>query len=124
MVVALSCLGLTPHLGPAPFAVIAGICALAGTGHLGWVTWRIASPGTPAAPHWSDLWCYGAVPLLLYLLLGATAVAAFQGARWASYAFAADTLALLLIGVRNAWDLVTWLAPGGPLPESRPPGEG
>ena len=42
------------------------------------------------------------------------------GLGWAPYAVAANTLALLLIGVRNAWDLVTWLAPSGSAGESQP----
>lgn len=123
MVVVLSAIALAPHLHPAHVAALVGFCALVGAVHLGWTTWRIASPKTPAAPHWSDIWCYGAAPLLLYLLLGAGADAAMQRVSWAAYAIAAATLALLLVGVRNAWDLVTWLAPDGPVPASQPPAD-
>ena len=120
MVVVLSAAALAPRLPPTPLAAIFGLCAAVGAVHLGWVTWRIASPNTPAAPHWSDVWCYGAAPLLLYLALAGCAAGVLAGLGWAPYAVAANTLALLLIGVRNAWDLVTWLAPSGPAGESQP----
>jgi multisubunit Na+/H+ antiporter MnhB subunit len=124
VVVVLSGVALAPRLHAAPAAALVGCCAVAGAVHLAVVTWRIASPRTPAPPHWSDLWCYGVAPLALYLLLAAAAVAAFLRLSWAPYAVAADTLALLLIGVRNAWDLVTWLAPGGSAGQGQPPAPG
>ena len=62
-------------------------------------------------PHWTDFWCYGVMPLGVYLGLGGVATGLWIGAAWASNALAATLLALLLLGVRNAWDLVTWMAP-------------
>ncbi|HEX4507471.1 MAG TPA: hypothetical protein VH722_17210 [Alphaproteobacteria bacterium] len=60
--------------------------------------------------HWSDFWWYGAAPVAVYLALaGAGAIT------WAHIPHAADLLALclialLLVTIRNAWDLITWLA--------------
>ena len=58
--------------------------------------------------HWSDPWCYGVAPTLLFavialcpLLLDPTDAARGVGAAAAG---------LVLLGVRNAWDLVTTLA--------------
>jgi hypothetical protein len=59
----------------------------------------------------SDVWLYGVVPSLLYLVLGAVALG-FLGAReWATDALAGVLVAMLLSCIRNEWDLVTWLAP-------------
>jgi hypothetical protein len=61
--------------------------------------------------HWSDFWYYGVVPTLAYL-----ALCIANGAIWlqkphATFFEALGLLALLLVAIRNAWDLVTWLAP-------------
>jgi hypothetical protein len=55
------------------------------------------------------LWYIG-LPILSYLLILSTA-----GQIWRSGRFALDTLAaaailFLIIGIRNAWDLVLWMA--------------
>jgi len=36
---------------------------------------------------------------------------------------AALLLVLLLNAIRNAWDLISWMAPGGPAPPPAPPGK-
>jgi len=61
--------------------------------------------------HWSDLWCYGVAPTLAYLWLTAAAAMAFLRIAYGPYAVALGMIALLLICIRNAWDLATWLAP-------------
>lgn len=62
-------------------------------------------------PHWSDFWCYGALPGVLYLGLIADAAGLFQASPTAVLVLAGLLLALLLTGIRNAWDLITWMAP-------------
>lgn len=115
VVVVISAVALAPHLHPTHLATVVGICALAGVANLVFVIRGMALRMTPAEPHWTDLWCYGVLPLVLYLALGGAAAAAFQKLSWAPYAVAGVSLALLLVGIRNAWDLVTWLAPGADL---------
>ena len=46
------------------------------------------------------------------------AVIVWVAPAWAPYALALVLLAHLLLGIRNEWDLVTWLAPGLPPVES------
>jgi hypothetical protein len=118
VVMVVSGAGLAPRLGTEAVATVLAICALAGAVHLGAVCHAIGSRKTPAPPHWSDVWMYGALPLVLYLALGASAAAVALALSWAAEAVGAASLALLLVGVRNAWDLVTWLAPGAPPPQS------
>lgn len=62
-------------------------------------------------PHWSDLWCYGVIPLGIYAGLEAMILTRMAGVEWGTFGMALSLLALLLIAIRNAWDLVTWLAP-------------
>jgi hypothetical protein len=61
--------------------------------------------------HWSDLWCYGVAPALAYLWMTGAAVTAFLRIPYGPYAVALGMIGLLLICIRNAWDLATWLAP-------------
>ena len=70
----------------------------------------------PDPPHWSDFWGYGAGPAALYLLLEAAAVSVWLNVAWAAYLLAALLLILLLAAIRNAWDLITWMAPARPPP--------
>jgi hypothetical protein len=56
-------------------------------------------------------WLMGiALPLLCYLLLGATGVAFLAGYAVAFDALAIVTVALLLNGVFGAWELLVWMA--------------
>jgi hypothetical protein len=61
--------------------------------------------------HWSDRWFYGVAPFAAYVVLGVADVGVLARWPYAVYAVSVSQLALLLIGVRNAWDLATWLAP-------------
>ena len=53
-------------------------------------------------------------PAVVYAALAATAGAAVWRAPHAAYAVGLVLLTLLVVAVRNAWDLVTWLAPRRP----------
>jgi hypothetical protein len=65
--------------------------------------------GAPAAPRWTDFIFYGALPGLAYLGLVFAAAAMWSGSEIGPYATAAGIMALLLIGIRDAWDLATYL---------------
>lgn len=111
IVLVISGVALAPRLSPLEAGTALGLCAAAGALHLGYVTWGIGSPNTPVPPHWSDLWCYGVAPVVLYLVLGAAAACTLAARPWAPEAVGGILLVLLLVAVRNAWDLVTWLTP-------------
>jgi len=110
-VLVLSAAALMPGITPRQFAVVAmgtsvwgvvrGVNSLVGISRI---------PG-PDKPHWSDAWCYGAIPLALSLALAWVAWSFWVGSAWAAYATAGVITGLLLITIRNEWDLVTWLAP-------------
>jgi L-asparagine transporter-like permease len=62
-------------------------------------------------PHWTDFWWYGVAPAVTYLALGATVVVVLAEHALAAETVAVAAMALLLVGIRNAWDLGTWIAP-------------
>ena len=78
-------------------------------------TLRMFLAGGDGVVHWSDPWCYAVAPAISYVLVG---VAAMAG--WA-LGLGALALVILMCGIRNAWDLITWLAPRGPGPGATPP---
>jgi hypothetical protein len=111
-VLCMSAVALAPGLPTSATAAIFGLIGLVGLANamracVGITTYR------PAAepPHWSDFWMYGAVPAAIYLGLCAASLAIGARAEWAPHGLAALLLMLLLVGIRNAWDLVTWIAP-------------
>jgi hypothetical protein len=54
------------------------------------------------------------LPVLAYGGLLADAVAVHFGRTGALFGFAGNVVMLMFIGIRNAWDVVTYLAIGGP----------
>jgi hypothetical protein len=111
-VLSVSAVAVAPGLPVAVTAGLFGLAALVGLGNAIWATIGIGFRRMgPEAPHWSDIWLYGVAPSAIYLGLIAAAIAFAERSAWAVYANAALLLALLLIGVRNAWDLITWMAP-------------
>ena len=64
-------------------------------------------------PHWTDIWFYGVIPTALSLALAVVAWGFWSEAAWAVHGVAVVITGILLICIRNEWDLVTWLAPMG-----------
>lgn len=110
-VLGLSAAALAPGIGPRAYAALTAAVALWGAarGVLSILGIRRLMREEPM--HWTDIWFYGVVPSAIYAALGVAAVGFWQGCGWAPYALAAGVTALLMLSVRNEWDLVTWLAP-------------
>jgi hypothetical protein len=122
MVLVTSALTAVPHLPQRAAASIVGAFGVLGLVYAANVSWMIRTKRVTAdAPHWTDIWCYGVVPTVLYLAMVAAAWTLETSKAWGPDAVAAVTLGLLLIGIRNAWDLVTWLAPAAKEAEARNP---
>ena len=109
-VLAMSAVGLMPGLSCRAYQLLAGAVALCGLvrgAHHSMVMLR-ANP-FPGA-HWSDGPCYAFGPAALYAAL-CVALAVLDGRSGALFdAVGLILAALLLLSVRNAWDLVTFLA--------------
>jgi hypothetical protein len=112
VVLSISAVAVMPRLAVSTAAAVFGLGALVGFANAirACIGIRTPRPEMETA-HWSDFWLYGGVPATIYLGLGVASVALWAGADWAVPASAALLLVLLLVGIRNAWDLVTWIAP-------------
>ncbi|HLZ82052.1 MAG TPA: hypothetical protein VKQ54_00695 [Caulobacteraceae bacterium] len=118
IVLTVSAVSEAPRLAIGARAVLVAVAALTGLGNGIWACIGMTRRAGVAPPHWSDFWLYGAAPTALYAALLLAAVAIGAWAPWAVHAMAAVLLALLLLGVRNGWDLITWMAPArGSSPE-------
>ena len=88
-----------------PLSAALGICGLSGLVYSAIVI-RRARRQTGYEPVWEDWVWYAALPCSSYAALTAAAFM-LSGSRNAFFAVAASALALLLIGIHNAWDTVT-----------------
>src|SRR3954467_7460171 len=110
-VLVLSALALTPGIDRDEVAIATGIVALWGLARGFWSIIGIRRLRTDREVHWTDPWFYGVIPSVLYLALGAVALAFWNDWPWAHDGLAALTVALLLSAIRNEWALITWIAP-------------
>ncbi len=113
MVLAMSAVALAPGLPGRVRGAAFGVMTLLGLFYAARACLGIARPrNANNPPHASDLWCYGVGPTALYGALAVvTALTFWTRANWAPTAMAGLLLTLLLLSLRNAWDLITWLAP-------------
>jgi hypothetical protein len=82
---------------------------LAGIIYSGFVGYRLPRLGNDYVPVRED-WLFNVIlPLLLYAGLLATGVLIWRWPRPTLYAVALVALALLFIGIRNAWDIAVWM---------------
>jgi hypothetical protein len=111
MVMVISAIAMAPRLGPVATAAAIEVAVLAGLAGAVRASLGIRAMTTGEIdPHWSDFWCYGVLPILLYLGLSVAALGLCWRADWAAEAISALLLILLSLNVRNAWDLVTAIA--------------
>ena len=110
-----SAVAVAPRMNPRVAAVILIVAAVAGLTNAVrtcFGIYQFAKDGNP--PHWSDAWCYGVAPGAIYLGLIGAAAGVWMGWSLAVGAGAALLMILMLVAIRNAWDLITWMAPRGP----------
>jgi hypothetical protein len=110
-----SAVAVVPAMKPRVAAVILIVAALMGFLNAVRTCFGILEfhkDGTP--PHWSDAWCYGVAPGAIYVGLIGSATGVWVGWPLAVSAGAALLMILMLVAIRNAWDLITWMAPRGP----------
>lgn len=123
-VLVLSAAALVPEIAPRSFAAVAGVIAAWGLvrGVMSFVGIRTLR-WNEEPPHWSDAWFYGAIPSLLFAALAGVGWAFWTEQHWAVNGVAVVINAILLVTIRNEWDLVTWLAPMADEPKHVPGGE-
>ena len=111
LVLVLSAAALAPAFTPHGFGLIDGAIALIGIVTSVRVIAGLRSRTMDPPPHWTDIWWYGVAPCVIYLLLLGVSAAIWVGEERGPLGVAVVALAMLLVSIHNAWDLVTWLAP-------------
>ena len=112
-----------PHQGTAALSAGLAVGGLAGVAYgcsIGVNMWRIATRETRYVPVRED-WIWNVIlPTTAYIALIVMAVLLWEHVTQAAlYGVAMLVLALLLMGVRNAWDLVVWISMDRP--QDKPP---
>jgi hypothetical protein len=99
---------LVPHLALRSVAVLIGGVAISGLAYLVWVK---------ALRHWreakldqDDLLFYVVLPYAGYLALLVAAAGLWTHGSYAALTLALASVLMLVIGIRNAWDLVIFMA--------------
>ena len=113
LILAISAVAIAPSLPIQTTAVLFAAVALVGLVFAvrSSIGIRQAPPPGIETPHWTDFWMYGVAPGVMYVGVLAAAVMLGMETPWAADALAALLLVLLLLSIRNAWDLITWIAP-------------
>jgi hypothetical protein len=106
---AITALLSAPWTALAPAALLLALGSLGGLAYAALVVWRLRQV-TNYQPEWDDWLWYGVLPLVAYMALVVFAVLLLNHAMSALFGVAAGLVLLLVIGIRNAWDVVTYLA--------------
>jgi hypothetical protein len=102
-----SALALAPSHTPISLSVLLGSSAVAGLVYAGFVTRRLLADGIADLP---DRLAYGLGPLVGYAAILVAAILFFNGSARAADVMASGVVLLLIVNVRNAWDLLLAMA--------------
>lgn len=118
VLVLLSALALFPHMTAPPMGAAATICGLLGLAYAVYVC--LAFLGKTVESYEGDLWRYGLGVAAVYAVLLAAGVVILAGQAAGPYLLAVVVIAMFLLMVNNAWDLVVFIAPrkDGPLDDA------
>jgi hypothetical protein len=107
-VMIVSCAAVVTTLPAPAMALAIAVPAVIGAYNSGAAFYRLASHQLDAT-HWTDYLYYGVLPAIGHIWLIAAAWLVWQAVPTAEYNVALGVMALLLLGIRDAWDLATWL---------------
>jgi hypothetical protein len=120
VVLAISALATAPGVTSHTAGGLIGLCGIVGLAVSARVIFHLKTGRSFQTAHWSDLWFYGVAAFAADLALTTAAGAVWAAPACAPYALAGALMALLLIAIRNAWDLVTWISAKGAGPTAGP----
>jgi hypothetical protein len=116
-VLVVSAVMMMPHVGPVVLGVMLLLGGLAGLAYIVWIgtykQWR------ESELQWDDLAWYVALPVLAYVLMLAAGIGMWLRSAFGAFTLGAATILLMVVGIRNAWDLVLWFAQKRGAPESK-----
>jgi hypothetical protein len=101
---------MAPHLNICVAGLLVAAAGLGGLAYMGWATWAFWFSKFKAA-HWTDAWCYALAPAGIFALMTASGVATAMKPGVGLAMLAVSEGLLLAMCIRNAWDLITWIAP-------------
>jgi small-conductance mechanosensitive channel len=107
-VAAVVCAPWHAALGP---AIAIGVVGLFGTAYVAYIIYR-QTRQTAYDPDIDDWIFFSILPLLCYVTLATGALLLAASTREALFVVGAAVLLLILLGIRNAWDVVTYIAFG------------
>src|SRR5438874_11971176 len=103
----ISTLALVPSHTRASMGLLVGFDALAGSVYGGFILRRLLADSISDL---ADRFCYGAMPLAAYAVGLIAAYLFLRGSEWAPELLAGSVLLLLIVNIRNAWDLMLAMA--------------
>src|SRR3954468_9496601 len=109
LVLVLSGAGMAPALTPEGFGILCAVAGAAGAIACLRIAIGIHHSAGEGVRGFDVAW-YGAAPALLYALLLGFGVCLATRCAWGAPGVAGALMAILLVSIHNAWDLVTWLA--------------
>jgi hypothetical protein len=99
-----------PHQRVATLSAGLAVAGIAGLIYGGSVAGNMRDHGPKYIPVRED-WIFNVIlPTLIYAALLAMALLIWRDPKEALYGVAVATLGLLLIGIRNAWDIAVWMS--------------
>jgi hypothetical protein len=107
VIVVISCAALAPERAWVTAAAVT-VSALIGLFYGARALARLLT-GATEVQHWTDYWFYGVFPTANHLLLIAGAVGIAMDSDPGLDAVALGAMTLLILSIRNAWDLAVWL---------------
>ena len=116
IVVIVSAISAVPDLPAGAVGVMLAFCAFSGLAYTATTTMGMFSIKGQDEPDRSDKLFYCVLPIIAYLGLAGATAAVWLAPGIAALAIGAMMLFLLLLGIRNAWDLATFLIQHRPLP--------
>ena len=109
--VLVNCLAATaPARTESSLAALFLATGVAGTAYTGWLWMRMRERGFIKTIDWADRLCYLFFPALIYMLAAAAGIAWLIQFRHGLVLLALTLVFLLLLGIRNAWDMTLWIA--------------
>ena len=115
---------VAPWHSPIPAAIVVGVTGLYGVIHVLNAMSRARRLKT-YHPDLEDWISYTILPIVAYGLIAAGAIALARLSTYATLALACGVILLIFVGIRNAWDIVTYIVvSGGDLSEEAQPKDG
>jgi hypothetical protein len=110
IILAVSALALAPHVDANAAGGLIEAGALIGGLWAVRSAWIIKTNPQFSNVHWTDFWWYGVGGVAVFLALGIAAALVWTWRPAAPWAIGAMLVVLMVVAIRNAWDLVTWIS--------------